>query len=143
MFKRILVPLDGSNNAERVLPIAITEARLHGATLLLLRAIAPLRNSLMLIPSIADHVFEQIDEIAENYLEKVAGKIQSERIEVETMIKHGPPAQCIIEIAKDNECDLVIIGSHGETGALQWRFGSVANKVIKANLSIPIIIMTT
>ena len=70
MFKRILVPLDGSKNAEKVLPIVIEEARLHQAVVVLLRVVAPLRQSLMSSPNILRAAYEQIQSIAEDYLQK-------------------------------------------------------------------------
>lgn len=143
MFKRILVPLDGSTNAEKVLPVAITEARLHEAVIVLLRVIAPLRQSLMSSPSVIDQAYQRIEYIAKDYLEKVAAGIKAEGLEVETVIVHGRPAHCTLEVAQDRAIDLIIIGTHGETGALQWRFGSVANKIIRAESSIPVLVVST
>jgi nucleotide-binding universal stress UspA family protein len=143
MFKRILVPLDGSETAEKVLSVVVEEARLHGAIVVLLRAIAPLRQSLMVGPRIINQVYEQVEYIAENYLENIAERFQAEGIEVETIIVRGPPAQMVLEIAQEKECDLIIIGTRGETGAFQWRLGSVANKIIKARSTIPVMVITT
>ena len=143
MFKRILVPLDGSDTAENVLSVVIGEAQSHKAKVILLRVIAPLRQSLVSGPRIIHQIFEQMDSIAKDYLENIREKIQAEGIEVEFIIEHGTPALRILEIAEENNCDLIIIGSHGETGSFQWRFGSVANKIIKAQSSIPIMIITT
>jgi nucleotide-binding universal stress UspA family protein len=75
MFKRIFVPLDGSKTAEEVLPIVVAEARLHGAVIVLLRVIAPLRQSLMTSPNILAQVFKQLDLIAQDNLEQIAEKI--------------------------------------------------------------------
>jgi nucleotide-binding universal stress UspA family protein len=143
IFKRILVPLDGSETAERVIPFVISEAKLHGASLVLLRVIAPLRRSLSTIPSILGHVYEQVDAIAEEYLEKVSKTILDEGVEVQCMIERGTPAQTIIDVAQQTNCDLIILGSHGETNAKQWRLGSVANKVIKVRSDISILLITT
>jgi nucleotide-binding universal stress UspA family protein len=143
IFKRILVPLDGSETAEKVIPFVIAEAKLHGASLVLLRVIAPLRRSLSTIPSILGRVYEQVDAIAEDYLEKISKTILAEGLEVQRMIEHGPPAQTIIDVAQQTDCDLIILGSHGETNATQWRLGSVANKVIKVRSDISILLITT
>ena len=143
MYKKILVPLDGSETAEKVIPFVISEAHGHGAAVLLLRVIAPLRRSLSTIPSILGRVYEQVDSIAEDYLKNISETIQAEGIAVESMIEHGAPAQTIINIAQQNDCDLIILGSHGETNAIQWRFGSVADKVLKAKTAISILIVTT
>jgi len=143
MFKRILVPLDGSDNAEGVLSFVISEAQLHGSKVLLLRVIAPLRQSLMASPSALESAYNQIDLLANDYLETVSNRIMAEGIEVETLLRKGQPALQIIEIAKSSKCDLIVVGSHGETGAAQWRFGSVANKVVKARIATPMIIIPT
>lgn len=142
-FKKILVPLDGSETAEQVIPFVISEARAHGASVLLLRAIAPLRRSLSASPPIIRQVFDQLNSIAADYLERITETIQSEGIEVESIIERGFPAQTIIEVAQEKECDLIILGSHGETNAPQWRFGSVANKVLKAKSNISILLVIT
>ena len=142
-FKKILVPLDGSETAEKVIPFVISEAQLHGASVLLLRAIAPLRRSLSTSTSILGQIYEQVDSIAADYLEKLLKTIRAEGIEVESVIEHGTPAQTIIDIAQQHECDLIILGSHGETNSDQWRIGSVADKVLKARSDFSILLVTT
>ena len=143
MFKRILVPLDGSQNAEKVLPIVKEVASLNKSKIILLRVISPLRQSLMASPSVINNVFEQINEIATKYLDDIAEVLRSEGLEVETRTEHGYPAQLTLDIAHENECDLIIIGTHGETGSTQWRFGGVANKVIKAKSEIALMVIPT
>lgn len=143
MFKRILVPLDGSATAEEVLPVAKAEARCHGATIVILRVIAPLRSSLMMIPSLVEVSNENVMRIVQDYLDDLAERLRSEGFDVETKIDRGPPAQQILEFAESSGCDLIIIGSRGETGAMRWRFGGVANKVVKARSHIPVMIVTT
>ena len=143
MFKRILVPLDGSKTAEKVIPSVITEARLHGAVVVLLRVIAPLRQSIMTSPNILTQVLKEVELIAQENLEEIAVKIRAEELEVEIIIERGPPARKIIEISQKTACDLIIIGTHGETGMGQWRFGSVANKVIRAESPITRMVIST
>jgi nucleotide-binding universal stress UspA family protein len=143
MFKRILVPLDGSETAEIVLPTMITEAKLHGATVVLLRAIAPLRQSMMSAPSIMNQVYAQVDSIVQDYLENLAEKLQQDGLEVEVLIVRGPPAQSILDTAVGQNCDLIIIGTHGETDSPRWRFGGVANKVVKAKTDLVVMVVPT
>jgi nucleotide-binding universal stress UspA family protein len=143
MFKRILVPLDGSEMAEKVLPVVTAEARCHGATVVLLRVIAPFRSSLMMVPTLLEQANEQALKIVNQYLEAVADRLRNEGLEVETIIEKGPPAQRILEFAESSGCDLIIIGSRGETGTLRWRFGNVAQKVVKAKTPIPVMVVTT
>jgi nucleotide-binding universal stress UspA family protein len=143
MFKRILVPLDGSKTAEKVLPIVVAEARLHKAVVVLLRVIAPLRQSLMTSPNLLDQVFKQLELIAKDSLEEVAERIRAEGLELKIIIERGQPAQRIHEVAKNESCNLIIIGTHGETGNPRWRSGNVANKIIRAQSPIPVLLITT
>jgi len=143
MFKRILVPLDGSEIAEGVLPVVETGAQCHGATVVLIRVIAPFRSSLMMVPSLLEQANAQALTIVERYLQDVAERLRSEGLEVETRIERGPPAQCILDVAESDGCDLIIIGSHGETGGMRWRFGGVAFKIVKAKTAIAVMIVTT
>jgi len=143
MFKRILVPLDGSENAEKVLPLAIAEAKCHKAAIVLLRVIAPLRQSLMTSPNLLAKIFKELESIAKGSLEEISDKIRAEGIEVETVIDRGQPALRIHEIAQNQSCDLIIIGTHGETGNPRWRSGNVANKIIRTQSPIPVLVITT
>jgi nucleotide-binding universal stress UspA family protein len=143
MFKKILVPLDGSQTAESVLPVVIEEAKSHHSTVVLLRAIAPLRQSLMSSPGSIQQALEEVSLIAQHYLEGIAEQLHAEGIKTEMIVTHGHPAQMAIETAEEKECDLIVIGTHGETGAYQWRFGSVANKIVKTKTSMPVLVVTT
>jgi nucleotide-binding universal stress UspA family protein len=143
MFKRILVPLDGSQNAEKVLPIVKEVASQNKSKIILLRVIAPLRQSLMASPSVINNAFEQINEIATQYLDGIAEELRSEGFEVKTLTEQGSPALLTLDTAHEKECDLIIIGTHGETGSTQWRFGSVANKIIKAKSEIALMVIPT
>ena len=143
MYCRILVPLDGSETAEKVLPFVEEEARLHEATVVLIRVVAPLRSSLMMVPALVDQAVAQATEITRRYLDDIAAQLQTKGLEVEIVLEQGPPAQKIIEVAENSGCDLIIIGTHGETGALQWRFGGVAGKVIRAKTTMPVLVVTT
>jgi nucleotide-binding universal stress UspA family protein len=143
MFCRILVPLDGSETAENVLPFVKEEARCHQATVVLMRVIAPLRSSLMMVPALVEQANKQTNKITKRYLEDIADDLRAEGLEVEVTIEQGPPAQKIIEFAEKSGCDLIMIGTRGETGALQWRFGGVAGKVVRAKTTMPVLVVTT
>lgn len=143
MFKRILVPLDGSENAKKVLPIAVTEAKCHNAVVVLLHVISPLQRSFMASPNMLAQVLDELELITKDNIEEVAMKIRTEGLEVETIIKRGHPAEKIYEIAQSEVCDLIIIGSHGETGNPRWRTGNIANKILRTQSPIPNLLVTT
>lgn len=143
MYKRILVPLDGSKTAEKVLPYVISEAHHTAATIVVIRVIAPLRNSLRGIPQLIENAEAYLKNIVEDYLEDVAERLRTNDIVVETKLDHGPPALRILEFAMKDNCDLIIVGSYGETRAVKWRFGSVANYIVRAKTPFPVLIIPT
>ena len=85
----------------------------------------------------------RVVKAVEDYLAAIAADLRSKGIVVETKTDHGPPAQRILELAEGYDCDLIIIGSRGETGALRWRFGGTAAKVVRAKTSMPVLVVTT
>jgi nucleotide-binding universal stress UspA family protein len=143
MFKRILVPLDGSEVAESVFPYVKTEALAHGARVILIRVIAPFRSSLMMTPALLEQATAQIRPIIESYLESTANKLRDDGILVEIVIEEGAPAERIIEYAESTGVDLILIGSRGESGLSRWRFGGVSNKVVRTRTSMPVMVVTT
>ncbi len=143
MFKRILVPLDGSENAKKVLPIVVTEAKCHNAVVVLLHVIPPMQNSFMASPNMLAQVLDELELITKETMDAVAVKLRAEGLDVETIIERGHPAEKIYEIALSESCDLIIIGSHGETGNPRWRTGNIANKILRTQSPIPNLLVTT
>jgi nucleotide-binding universal stress UspA family protein len=143
MFKRILVPLDGSERAEAVLDLVKAEADHHEATVVLIRIIPPLRQGLMMVPAILDDVTEQLTLLARDYLAKIAANMEAEGLHTEIVVRVGSPAEEILDYAESEGIDLIVIGSHGQSGATRWRFGSVANKIVKIKTSMPVMVINT
>lgn len=143
MFKRILVPLDGSSYAERALPHAEEFARMFGSTIVLLRVLDPASQQDKPLP--VDPLNWQIRKSeAEQYLSSVAQKIQ-ERLNtlippekdtnlenklVEYAFREGKTAENIVNFAHENNIDLVVICTHGLGGLSRWNISSVTQKVI-------------
>lgn len=135
MFRRILVPLDGSALAEAVLPRVTELAKSLGAEVLLLRvAIA--------------HVFPGVDPTeeevrvvrgAEEYVEAMAGKLAEKGIPVRAAVRYGKPAAEIIEHIAANEVDLVAMSTHGRSGLSRLVMGSVAEEVVR-NAEVPVLL---
>jgi nucleotide-binding universal stress UspA family protein len=70
----------------------------------------------MASPNLLTQIFKQLELFAKENLKEVAEKIRAEGLEVETIIGRGQPAQLIHEKAQKGSCNLIIIGTHGETG---------------------------
>jgi nucleotide-binding universal stress UspA family protein len=143
MIKRILVPLDGSYTAENVLRVVKDEARCHGATIVLLRVIAPFSQLQVSAPHLVELVNQKTEKAVESYMNNIANGLRLKDFNVEVVIKHGSPAYTILDYTKSSKCDLVIIGTHGETGSKQWGLGGITSKIVRTKVSIPILIVPT
>jgi len=143
MFKKILVPLDGSENAEKALPFVISEAQKHNAKIVVIRVIPPLRASVMSIPSVVEKVDRDIDGIVKDYLDEIINSIRKQGLDAESAIEKGKPAERILQYAKKTGCDLIVIGTYGYTRAIRWGTGSVANNIMREQIDIPILIIPT
>ncbi len=132
MFRKILVPLDGSSLAEKALPVAEEEAKAHGASIMLLRVVHP--NFFDKPFSKAEKtLIEKYKEQANKYLAIVAERVRNEAaVNVRAEVCEGEPAKVILEIAEAQECDLIAMTTHGFSGLRHITLGSVASKVAMA-----------
>lgn len=137
MFSHILLPLDGSPLAECVLPHAVALARAFHARVTLLRVLAPPDsedgNGLRPIDRVDWSVRRQA---AEAYLVKVTERMQMQDLTLSAVLLEGAPALQIVEFARGNDVDLIILSSHGRSGLSRWNVSSVVQKILNlANLS--------
>jgi nucleotide-binding universal stress UspA family protein len=126
-FKRILVPLDGSQLAERALVPALALAAGLSAKLFFIRVAIPL--SLNLDPKYYQAITELRQDEAKRYLWSIQSRFSS-AAEIVTQVVVGRPARSIINFAQEKEIDLIVISSHGRSGVNRWIYGSVADKVL-------------
>ncbi len=144
MYKKIVVPLDGSAFAESALPHAKTLAQGCAVEkLILLRVVSPIIKDVKdIMDAESVHAAEQKREAdAKKYLEKAAADLIKAGVPVETeLVIDGEPADMILEYAAEKKVDLIIMSTHGRTGIKKWVFGSVANKVL-VNSSIPVLMV--
>jgi nucleotide-binding universal stress UspA family protein len=117
MYQTILVALDGSRNAEKVLPYVES----------LLRSSNGVARLLQVLPETG----QRPEAAAEAYLKSVKARLAKKKIKAEAEIAHGDPAVSIIRAAEDRVADLVAFTSHGAGGLAQWVFGSVAQKILR------------
>jgi nucleotide-binding universal stress UspA family protein len=143
MFRRILVPLDGSGRAEEALPVAARMARNAGASILLLRVIDTSTESMPTVPS-RPSLFRsvgQVDQVqAESYLAAVADSEQFLGIAVQTQTQFGLVAPTILSVAAAQQADVIVLCSHGFSGVTRWVMGSVAEKVARYS-DIPVLVL--
>jgi nucleotide-binding universal stress UspA family protein len=143
MFQRILVPLDGSERAERAIPVAARIARATGGSIVLLRVVNPsaeFAGYLTESPTLIQEVLETDIANAIEYLAKVATSAELEGIGTKTEVLTGMAALTILSAAESQDSDLIVMCSHGYTGLKRWMFGSVAQKVAHYS-TVPVFIL--
>jgi nucleotide-binding universal stress UspA family protein len=131
MYKKILVPLDGSELAEKALGHAEELAKAYDAEIILFQ-VAPFMPVYevpeLVTPFIVD---EKQKEAAERYLTNLTDELKKRGFKVTGKVKTGlQVAAEIIDFAKENGVDLIIMCTHGRSGITRWVLGSVAHKVL-------------
>jgi len=127
-FKRILVPLDGSDMAERALAPALALAKAMSAKLFFVRVAIPL--TLNLDPKLYQRMIEVRQVEAKRYLRSFQPSSSSTLVDIETQVLVGRAARSIINFAQEKGIDLIVMSSHGRSGVNRWIYGSVADKVL-------------
>jgi len=130
MFKRILIPLDGSILAECVLPHLVAIARISDPEVKLMRVSEPFGVTARL--RMIDPVDWQTRKAeAKNYLSGIAAFLEDNAgLRVSTHLYDGKPAEQIIEVAHSWNADLILMSSHGQSGISPWNVSSVVQQVI-------------
>ena len=129
MFDLILVPLDGSQLAECVLPHSAAIARSFDAEISLLRMLE--KNQAGASAQLFDLVNWQISKTkAAIYLEKTKAYFQELGLRAQTMALEGLVAEGIAEYAKNQGMKLIVLSSHGHNGVTQWGISSITQKII-------------
>lgn len=133
MSQRILVPLDGSPLAALALSEALVLAALPGSRVILLQVIPPIADVISDGESIAiDEQWNSRKSRAREYLRAVSERPEWQKVDREITVKMGNPAQVILDFARENNIDRIVIATHGRTGLSRWAHGSVASKVLEA-----------
>ncbi len=150
MYRTILVPLDGSELAEMVLPHVEMLVKACGGDveLVLLQVCEPAR------PMVAGYgeavgqaaiLAEQAAEVcraqAAEYLAATEKKLKEKGYKVRSEMLVGSPGDEILDYAANNPVDMIAMASHGRSGISRWAYGSVASKVLRG-ISTPILVVT-
>ena len=129
MFDPILVPLDCSPLAERVLPQVIAISQAFNSKIMLLHVLDKGRASTS--TQVFDLLNWQINKTeAKLYLERIGNRLQESGLKPEAIVQEGLVAESISEFAQNKNMKLVILSSHGHSGLKKWGISSITQKVI-------------
>jgi nucleotide-binding universal stress UspA family protein len=140
MYQKMLVPLDGSELAECVLPhVKAIASGCQVKDVVLLRVVEPLPPGTP--PAVNFEVVEKAGvKAAQEYLGRTKARLAKEGLSVKTEVLIGRPAETIIDFAQRNNVDLIALATHGRSGIRRWVFGSVADRVVRS-CSVPIVLI--
>jgi nucleotide-binding universal stress UspA family protein len=128
-MQTVVVGTDGSPNAEAAVRRAADIAKADGAVLHLVVAYPDVPTYSEGISSSAKRVPVNLREVAEGVLARAEGEVGSEGVEVVTHAREGEPAQVILEVAGEQNADLIVVGARGLTGLKRFLLGSVSSKL--------------
>jgi nucleotide-binding universal stress UspA family protein len=131
-FKKIMIPLDGSELAEAAVDPALAIAASMGAAVVLFRVAqdVPRTQKLAEMPDVYNDVVAATYREAEEYLKDLQRRLNYEQISIEYRPAVGGTARQILDYAAGHGVDLIVLSSHGRTGIDRWIHGNVAQKVL-------------
>ncbi|HUZ47776.1 MAG TPA: universal stress protein [Terriglobia bacterium] len=132
-IKKILCPVDFSDFSAKAYDYAQSLARHYGATLLLQHVIQPMTATYpyYAFPDMVNEAFWHLDSTAEKKLDEFLAEHQAEGIQTERVVHNGMVTDCILEFAKKEGADMIVMGTHGRQGFDRLTMGSVTEKVLR------------
>jgi nucleotide-binding universal stress UspA family protein len=118
MYKRIMVPLDGSELAQTALPHALELCRALGATLVLLHVRDVRHGS---------------SEASRRFLDFTRRQYANDGVAIETLMREGSVVEAILSAAQHQQIDVIAMATHGRSGIQRAVYGSVAEQVLRSS----------
>jgi nucleotide-binding universal stress UspA family protein len=140
MYKKILVPLDGSKTAEGVLPHAKALAYSEGAELILLTVASNPIDFVFSDPGVATREIAEQQSRSKKYIAEVEAQLKAAGFRVSTLLREGAVADTILRTAEETQADVIAMSTHGRTGPARWLLGSVADRVVRSS-KIPVLLI--
>ncbi len=144
MFKKILVPVDGSEGSWRALEHAVALGEKFDSTIVVANVIQPYNNAALLAIPLDHSTVQQgnneLEKIGDKVLEMAQEKLTKYPHTVEYSLEVGHPSERIIALAKKAECDAIVLGSRGLSGIAEFFLGSVSSKVAQY-ANVPVLIV--
>jgi nucleotide-binding universal stress UspA family protein len=131
MYKRILVPTDGSEFAKKAQQHALFLSKVSGAEII---AVSVTENNFINGLPLDDEVYQLNQVLKERSEEnlKEFDELNEDDLKITHVIREGSPARVILEVAQEEGVDLIVMGSSGKSGFDRFIMGSVADKVVNS-----------
>ena len=146
MFERILVPLDGTEHAERAVPVAARIAHAIHGTLMVMSVVLPpvafgtyeVSRTVELHPTASQARQERASDYLDEVLQHHAPELEG--VKTEKIVAAGAASPTIFEEAHLHHADLIVLCSRGESGLKSWIFGSVARQAVRHS-PVPVLVL--
>ncbi len=133
MFKKILVPVDGSEGSWRALAHAVEIGKKFESEIIVINVMQPYNNAALLaVPldhATISHGNSELEKVGSKVLETAKEKMAGYPFKADYCLEVGHPSERIVALAKKAECDAIVIGSRGLSGIAEFFLGSVSSKV--------------
>ena len=141
MYKRVLIPVDGSDTAEAILPFILEIAGPLDIDVVVLRVVQPVPPVVLEATSLVDVAAEEARyEEAVSYVAGLAAEVRAKGLRVTRLVRRGEPVAQILDAAREVGADLIAMTTHGRTGPARLLFGSIAEGVLR-HAEIPVFLM--
>lgn len=138
MYTKILVPLDGSELAETIMPNVEELARLFNSTVILLQVLElphlvglPKGEVFDALPQMTPAEVNQYLSETRRYLDEVVERLKGKGIDARGLVEYGPVVVTIMRVARQEEVGLIALASHGRGGLTDVYYGSVAAGILQ------------
>ena len=138
MYDRILVPTDGSEGVERAVDHATGLAVAHGASLHAVYVVNTASYGTLPMETSWEGVADMLRDEGEAAVERVKAIADERGVPAEVALVDGTPSREIVRYAESNDCDLVVMGTHGRGGIDRLLLGSVAERVVRSS-GVPVL----
>jgi nucleotide-binding universal stress UspA family protein len=143
MFKRLLIATDGSELAGKAITTGLALAKSLGATVVAVTATEPWTAMMNGEGMAFDFPIDEYEKACAGHAERILAGVRSaaadQGITCETVHANDFPAEAILAMAKDKNCDLIIMASHGRRGISRLLLGSQAARVVALS-TVPVLI---
>jgi nucleotide-binding universal stress UspA family protein len=145
MYRKILVPIDGSSTSARGLDEAIKLAKGQKATLVILHVIDEMvaMYGADMVPVYIDKIFESLRKVGKATVAKAMARVRATGVKANAVLVEkvgGPVADVIVAQAKKQRADLIVIGTHGRRGVTRLVMGSDAEGVVRRS-PVPVLLV--
>jgi nucleotide-binding universal stress UspA family protein len=142
MYKRILIATDGSDKSRVAAEEGVELAKAIGANVIVLNVVneVVVASAVRQLGSDRKEVEEKLKIAGQKAVDEIKKKAEAAGVKAEPILRIGVPANTVIDVSNAEKADLIVMGSHGESGASKLLIGSVVQKVLYWS-TIPVLVV--